>query len=126
MADVRSCDLQAQATSRASISTKLQGLVTDIYTVSTTCVSRTDSEKGQDLTADELFNFETVAKRDVFLSFSKAPRKRTRWFCGRCGTSLAYYGDANGKDYHLSDHARINTYLELLFSNTKFSTLRKG
>ena len=58
------------------------GLITDIYTVSTTCVSRTDSEKGEDFTADELFNFETVAKRDVFLSFYKSSEKRTRWFCG--------------------------------------------
>jgi hypothetical protein len=38
------------------------GLVTYIYTVSTTCVNRTDSEKGQDFTADELFNFETVGE----------------------------------------------------------------
>jgi hypothetical protein len=72
-------------------------LVTDIYTVSTTCVSRTDSEKGRDFTADELYNFETVAKRDVFLSLYKSSEKRTRRFCGRCGTSLAYYGDPMAK-----------------------------
>lgn len=66
------------------------GLVTEISTVSMTCAARGDPESRKEWTADELFNFETVAEKNVFLTFYKSSEKRTRWFCGRCGTNLAY------------------------------------
>lgn len=47
-----------------------------------------------EVTAQELFKFETIAERDMFLTFYKSSEKRTRWFCGRCGTSLACTIDA--------------------------------
>lgn len=71
-------------------------LVTEISTVSTTCVRRNDPDKTEDLEAEELFNFETVGRRDVFLTFYKSSEKRARWFCGRCGTNLAYTVDPSG------------------------------
>jgi rhodanese-related sulfurtransferase len=65
-------------------------LITEIGTVSTTCATRSDPESRMELTADELFDFETIAEREMFLTSYKSSEKRTRWFCGRCGTSLAY------------------------------------
>lgn len=70
------------------------GLATDIATISTTCATRGDPERYIDLTADELFDLETISQQDVFLTFYKSSEKRTRWFCGRCGTSLAYTVDS--------------------------------
>jgi rhodanese-related sulfurtransferase len=71
-------------------------LVTEISTVSVTCANRYDPDKTKNFTATELFNFETVRERDVFLTCYKSSEKRTRWFCRRCGTSLGYTIDAGG------------------------------
>ena len=66
------------------------GLVTEISTVEMTCEMRSDPETRKEMSAEELFNFETIADHDVFLTCYKSSEKRSRWFCGRCGSSLAY------------------------------------
>lgn len=68
-------------------------LATEISTVSASCASRSNPENRTDFTADELFNFETVSERDVFLTFYKRSPQRSRWFCSRCGTSIGYTVD---------------------------------
>ena len=68
-------------------------LVTAIETVDVSCVSRGGASSDRIITAEELFRFESVAEKDVYLTFYKSSEGRTRWFCSRCGTSLAYTVD---------------------------------
>jgi rhodanese-related sulfurtransferase len=68
-------------------------IVTEISMVSASCASRSNLDIRADFTADELFDFETVSGRDVFLTVYKSSLQRSRWFCSRCGTSLAYSVD---------------------------------
>ena len=66
-------------------------LITDITTVSATCTLRSDPTSSISLPATELFDYETLPDRGgVHLTFYKSSPQRTRWFCGRCGTNLAY------------------------------------
>jgi rhodanese-related sulfurtransferase len=66
-------------------------LVTDISWVTATCLSRSDQQL--QFPASTLFDFEKITSFDVFLTFYKSSPARTRWFCSRCGTHLAYTVD---------------------------------
>jgi rhodanese-related sulfurtransferase len=72
-------------------------LVTDITWVRTICVTRAieSIKENEEITmpAIELFDFETVHEKDVYLNFYKSSPQRSRWFCSKCGTSLAYTVD---------------------------------
>jgi rhodanese-related sulfurtransferase len=63
---------------------------TEISTVSTTCAKRSDPKTRKEIMAEELFDTEIIAEHDVFLTFYKRSEECARWFCGRCGTNLAY------------------------------------
>ena len=63
---------------------------TEISTVSTTCAMRSDPKTRKEIMAEELFDTEIIAEHDVFLTFYKRSEECARWFCGRCGTNLAY------------------------------------
>jgi rhodanese-related sulfurtransferase len=63
---------------------------TEISTVSTTCAMWSDPKTRKEIMAEELFDTEIIAEHDVFLTFYKRSEECARWFCGRCGTNLAY------------------------------------
>jgi len=65
-------------------------VVTVISWVNTTCKSQSNANREIEMPANELFDFGSVGSKDVYLSFFKSSPKRCRWFCGRCGTNLAY------------------------------------
>lgn len=64
--------------------------IAEIGTVFTKCVMRSDPKTRKEITAEELFNSEIVTEHDVFLTFYKRSEECSRWFCGRCGTNIAY------------------------------------
>lgn len=75
---------------RATSSILPIGLVTHLPTVS---VCLDGSESGTDetwLPAAEVFDYKSISNRKASLTFYKSSEGRTRWFCGRCGTNLAY------------------------------------
>jgi rhodanese-related sulfurtransferase len=87
-------------------------LITDITWVQATCIPR-DNNGSEDLeiSAVELFNFETVGRQNVYLSFFKSSPKRCRWFCSRCGTNLAYTVDEGAIPHEWGWPPMINFWL---------------
>lgn len=80
------------------------GLITDIKTVRASVLPRDEgtpaegplsAEQRQFAPAAEVFGPENLsALKTTFLAQYKSSPARNRWFCGRCGTQLAYSIDA--------------------------------
>lgn len=67
-------------------------LATPIAFVTTSLIPRTEGgqSRGPWLPAAEVFKRDSPASRNSYLACYESSENRTRWFCGRCGTSLAY------------------------------------
>lgn len=73
-------------------------LVCDIQTVQVSLLSRSADvekikQKGDWVPAAEIFDFRNTALEQVYLTVYKSSEERSRWFCSRCGTMLAYSVD---------------------------------
>lgn len=68
-------------------------LITETTWSSVTCISKSNEGQNIELSAAELFDWETVKEKDVHLTVYKSTPQRSRWFCSRCGTNIAYTVD---------------------------------
>lgn len=72
-------------------------LVTLLSTVSVQCEPRSSSSSGLKAAAElkwvpaaEVFDHTNLALEELFLAHYESSEGRSRWFCRRCGTNLAY------------------------------------
>ncbi len=68
-------------------------IVTVLSTVSIACKPRNSNARNSEETwrpAAEVFDHTNKTLDDVFLAHYESSQGRSRWFCGRCGTNLAY------------------------------------
>ena len=84
---------------RATTSILPMALVTEAKTVQVSLLPRRDQAAGAFATADsertwtpaaEVFDFRNEKLTETFLNVYKSSAGRSRWFCGRCGTMVAY------------------------------------
>ena len=89
---------------RATSSILPHALITEIRAVEASVLERSDVQAAHGILdradADRrfepaigLFDFTNLALQSTYLAFFKSTEKRSRWFCSRCGTPVAYSVD---------------------------------